>query len=42
MPREQVLIMDLFLMILALGLLVGILSFVLYNHWQEIHGDNHY
>ena len=34
--------MDLFLMIAAVALVAAIVSFVLYSHWQEFHGDNHF
>jgi hypothetical protein len=34
--------MDLFLILLACAVLVAIVSFVLYSHWLEFHGDNHY
>ena len=34
--------MELFLTLAAVALLVAIVSFVLYGHWQEFHGDNHY
>jgi len=30
------------LTIAAMALLVAIVCFVLYSHWQEFHGDNHY
>lgn len=34
--------MEMFLMIGGFALVVIAISFVLYNHWQEFHGDNHY
>jgi hypothetical protein len=34
--------MELFVTIAAVALLVAIVSFVLYCHWQEFHGDNHF
>ncbi len=30
------------LTILAVAVVASVVSFVLYNHWQEFHGDNHY
>jgi hypothetical protein len=29
-------------MIAAVALVAAIVSFVLYGHWQEFHGDNHF
>jgi hypothetical protein len=34
--------MELILTIAGMAVLVAIVSFVLYSHWQEFHGDNHY
>jgi len=34
--------MNLILTIVSFAVLVAIVSFVLYSHWQEFHGDNHY
>ena len=34
--------MELFAILAAFALLAAIVSFVLYSHWQEFHGDNHY
>jgi hypothetical protein len=34
--------MSLFVTLAAVALFVAIVSFVLYSHWQEFHGDNHY
>ncbi len=34
--------MELFLMLAAIALLAAACGFVLYGHWQEFHGENHY
>ena len=34
--------MDLYLTLAAVVVFAAIVSFVLYSHWQEFHGDNHY
>jgi len=34
--------METLLTIAALAVLVAVVSFVLYSHWQEFHGDNHF
>jgi hypothetical protein len=34
--------MEMFLLLAAVALVIVVVSFVLYNHWQEFHGDNHF
>jgi hypothetical protein len=34
--------MELFLLLAAAALVTVVVSFVLNNHWQEFHGDNHF
>ena len=34
--------MELLLTLAGFALLAAVVSFVLYSHWQEFHGDNHY
>jgi hypothetical protein len=34
--------MGLILTITAMAVVLAIVSFVLYSHWQEFHGDNHF
>ncbi len=34
--------MALMITIFAFAILLGVVAFVLHNHWQEVHGDNHF
>ncbi len=34
--------MDLFISIIGFAILIAVVAFVLHNHWQEVHGDNHF
>jgi hypothetical protein len=34
--------MELFISIVGFAILIAVVGFVLHNHWQEVHGDNHF
>jgi hypothetical protein len=34
--------MSFFIMLASITLLVAVVAFVMHNHWQEVHGDNHF
>ena len=38
-PKDN---MALYIAIVAAVLLIGVVAFVLHNHWNERHGDNHF